>query len=126
MLFDPERVRARANDDPEFTIAARDWNMKLRIDVGDTPYVVEIRDGRITSFAAVDSAQASRVRHDALIAAPIDDWREFLRPAPRPFFQDLFAALEREHFRLEAGDPFHFLAYYPAARRLFDIMRGSH
>lgn len=125
MLFDPERVRALANADPEFTLAARAWNMTVRLDVGDAPYVLEIRDGRIAGFVALDSAQAARLGHDVRIAAPVEDWRQFLRPIPRPFFQDLFAALEREHFEFEASDPFHFMAYYPAARRLFELMRAQ-
>ncbi len=125
MLFDPDRVRARANDDPEFTLAARHWNMTIRLDVGEAPYMLEIRDGRITGFVAIDSAHAARLGHDVRIAAPARDWREFLRPVPRPFFQDLFAALEREHFEFQANDPFHFMAYYPAARRLFELMRAE-
>ena len=125
MLFDPERVRARANDDPEFTMAARFWNVTLRLDVGETPYLLEIRDGRIAGFVALGAEQAARLGYDTRITAPAGEWAEFLRPAPRPFFQDLFAALEREHFHLEANDSFHFMAYYPAARRLFEIMRAE-
>lgn len=125
MLFDPDAIRARANNDPEFTMAARYWNMTIRLDVGEAPYMIEIRDGRITGFVALDPEQAARLGHDVRVSAPADDWREFLRPVPRPFFQDLVAAAEREHFEFEAGDHFHFLAYYPAARRLFELMRAE-
>ena len=42
--------------------------------------------------------------------------------APRPFYQDLYAATIHHGFTA-AGNRTHFCAYYPALRRLVELMR---
>lgn len=120
-LFDAAAVSRAANDDGEFQIAARFWNTNLRLDAGDESYLVQIRDGRIAEFARLDSA--SQVGSDITISAPIGDWREMLKPIPKPFFQDLMAAITRQGFRLD-GDLLGFRPYYRATCRLVEIMRN--
>ena len=124
-IFDAAAVSRAANDDREFQIAARFWNTNLRLDAsgesGDESYLVQIRDGRIAEFSRIDSS--SQAGSDVTISAPIDDWREMLKPTPKPFFQDLMAAMTRENFRLD-GDLLGFRPYYRATCRLVEIMRN--
>ncbi|HYL57718.1 MAG TPA: hypothetical protein VEU51_02525 [Candidatus Acidoferrales bacterium] len=124
-LFNTAAASRAANDDGEFQIAARLWNTNLRLDAsgdhGAESYLVQIRDGRIAEFSRIDSS--SQVGSDVTISAPIDDWREMLRPIPKPFFQDLMAAMTREGFRLD-GDLPGFRPYYRATCRLVEIMRN--
>ena len=56
------------------------------------------------------------------IAAPREDWDALLEAVPRPFYQDLYPATVHHGFEV-TGDTAHFCAYYPAIRRLIEIMR---
>lgn len=120
-MFDAERVRELANADFEFTNAARFWDATIRIEFGPSPYLLELRGGRIERFEPDRSAGS---RWDLRIAAPSEGWAEFLKPVPKAFFHDLFAAMWRENFTVEGG-VFSWGPYYPALRRFFEIMRGA-
>lgn len=120
-LFDPHAASATANDDAEFKLAARFWTVTLRLDVGDQPYLLTLRDGVIVSFNPVTPPEAAQ--HDLYIAAPESDWRELLQPVPRPFYQDLMAARMRHNFTVE-GDLPGFNPYYRAFNRLIQLMRA--
>jgi hypothetical protein len=120
-MFDADRVRELANQDGEFAIAARLWDATIGIDAGDTPHVLEIRGGRIVRF---ERDQGRAANCDFRIAAPADEWAEMLTPVPHAFFHDLFAAMSREHFTIE-GDLMPMFPYYPALRRLVEIMRAA-
>ena len=123
-MFDAAAIAAAANADGEFQLAARLWNTDLRFDVGDDSYILRMRDGRIAEFAPLDSSNAASVKSDARISAPLGDWQELLRPVPKPFFQDLMAAITRQDFKLE-GDLLGFHPYYRATCRLFELMRQA-
>ncbi len=120
-MFDPKKVREAANADFEFSNAARFWNALVTIDFGPERYALEMKEGRIARFELERSAGSG---HDLRIAAPAQAWAEFLKPAPKPFFHDLFAAMTREGFIVEGG-AFSWGPYYPALRRFFEIMRGA-
>ncbi|HEY6393913.1 MAG TPA: hypothetical protein VIX12_00775 [Candidatus Binataceae bacterium] len=122
-LFNAAGVIAAANTDDEFQIAARLWNADVRLEVGANAYVLRMRDGRIAEFAPLEAAQAA-AKFDVRISAPDSDWRELLRPVPKPFYQDLMAAMSRQSFRLE-GDLVGFYPYYRATNRLFELMRNA-
>jgi hypothetical protein len=118
-VIDTERILEAANTDREFRIAARFWSTVIRIEFGARAYTLEVRDGSIRRFAPASDDDAHEVR----IAAPEDAWAKFLEPVPQPFFHDLSAAVMREGFVLE-GDLMWFWPYYPAVRRMFDVMRA--
>ena len=119
-LFDHRAASAAANDDAEFKLAARFWTATLRLDVGDQPYLLKLRDGVIASFSPLTPPEA--IQHDLRIAAPESDWRELLQPVPRPFYQDLMAARLRHNFIVE-GDLLGFNPYYRAFNRFIQLMR---
>jgi hypothetical protein len=118
-LFDTSAITEAANSDGEFKLAARLWNADLRFEVGAEPYLMRIREGRISEFSKTDAAD-----WDVKIAAPESDWRELLKPIPKPFYQDLMAAMTRQNFTIE-GDRLGFNPYYRAACRLFELMRQA-
>jgi hypothetical protein len=116
-MIDTNAIAASANTDGEFKLAARLWNADVRFDIGADTYLMRMRDGRITDFSRISAAQ-----YDVKISAPEEDWRELLKPIPKPFYQDLMAAMTRHNFRVE-GDLLGFNPYYRAVCRLFELMR---
>ncbi len=125
-FFDgPASVKA-ANDDGEFKLAARLWNADLRLEVGQDAYKeaygVRVRDGRIIEFTPVEVSNRA-ASHDVCICAPQNSWRELLSPVPKPFYQDLMAAVSRQDFKIQ-GDMVSFYPYYRAINRLFELMRN--
>ena len=114
-------IREAAGADFEFINAARFWTAVIAIETGTERYVLEMKDGHITRFE-LDRPGGSR--HDLRIAAPAESWAEFLKPMPRPFFHDLFAAMSREGFVIE-GNAYQWGPYYPALRRFFEIARRA-
>ena len=53
-----------------------------------------------------------------------EEWEHLLERVPRPLHQDLFAGITLGRFQLE-GDRDAFYAYYPAVRRLVDLVREA-
>jgi hypothetical protein len=112
-----QRALAKANDDPEFRIAARMWNADLAFAAGDDVVRTSIRDGRVTvSSSAANGVPSIRV------VGPADGWARMLRRVPPPFYQDLFGATIYHGFEID-GAVEHFGPYYAAIRRLLDIAR---
>ena len=117
-LIDWSRLAARANADGEFRLQARFWNASIRVDTGDGVVRIAIGDGRI---AAVEP-WGGRIASDLAISASTDAWAELLAPMPKPFYHDLAAAAVHHDVSF-SGDVRHRCAYYPAVRRLVELMR---
>jgi hypothetical protein len=114
-----DELRRALNGDAEFRIAARHWTAVICLSSGGDRAIMRIRDGEVVSLAP-DSEPLQE--WDMAIAAPGPAWRELLRARPRPFFQDFFPAML--HHGLEfRGDLQSLFAYYPAVRRMGDVMR---
>ena len=105
------------NADPEFQLAARFWDATLRLDFGSGSRALRFENGALTdvSRCAADSAC------DVFVTASDEAWRELLKPTPRPFYQDLYGAQLHHDVRLP-NDAVTFAAYYPALRRLMQLM----
>ena len=117
-MLDWDTVRARANDDGEFRLQARFWNATVRLGIGHRNYRMRIGDGSVESIGRWPGGVAT----DLAIHAPEADWEAMLAETPRPFYQDLYAAAIHHEF-VVAGDATNYCAYYPAVRRLIEIMR---
>lgn len=120
--FDPAKIAEAANADGEFQVVSHLWNARVRLDVGDQSYLLEVRDGKIVELAPRDKDKVGPCNYR--IYAPRSDWEEFLKPAPRPFYQDLNAAIWRHEFRFE-GEALDYYPYYRALNRIFEIMRQA-
>lgn len=118
-----ERLRA-ANADPEFRIAARFWNAALLIREGESGHVVRIRDGEVAEITPWLPALGPSTSWSVSISAPSEEWARFLEPEPRPFYQDLWGASLHHGFRIE-GDMEGLYPYYPAVRRLLELVRAA-
>lgn len=112
-------LMGRANADGEFCLHARYWNARLRIVHGAERIRLDVVDGEIRRTGPWDPADFSA---DLTISAPDADWNALLEPLPRPFYHDLWAASVHHGFEL-SGERLHLCAYYPAVRRLVEIMR---
>ncbi len=118
-LFDTQAIISAANTDGEFKLAARLWNADICFEIGSEAYLLKIREGVISEFS-----RTVPPKWDVKISAPESDWLELLKPMPKPFYQDLMAAMTRQSFTLE-GDRLGFNPYYRAICRLFELMRKS-
>ena len=118
MLLDFSTLPTRANADSEFALHARFWNATVKLRVGATRYRLDIRDGALTGCAPWLGAIAA----DLAIEADDEEWAKLLEPMPRPFYQDLYAATIHHGFSV-SGDTLNYCAYYPALRRLVELMR---
>lgn len=69
--FDPRALSARVNADPEFGLAAREWDALVQLGIDDHHYGVSVRNGRVVEVAPASPGADFDVR----IAGPLDAWR---------------------------------------------------
>jgi hypothetical protein len=119
-MIDWQSLAQRLNADGEFRLAARHWTATLRFDVADESHAIRREGGQVTGVTACTATRAC----DVFITAPRDTWEQMLQPVPRPFYQDLLAAAAH-HSLLLNTDWLDIAAYYPALRRLVEILRES-
>ncbi len=120
MIFD--KLQRVANNDPEFRLAARFWNTALRLEMGNEALLLHIEKGQIVEQLSGHQAVAFLTPVNIVVSAPTSDWQKFLERIPKPFYVDLWGAMTHHGFKV-GGDMESLYAYYPAVRRLFDIMR---
>lgn len=110
------------NKDPEFRIAARMWSSRILYQLGDDRFILIIQDGVVASV--IEQPGLFEEWRTEIIA---DDevWSQILADKPRPFYQDLFPAQLCHGLRMR-GDLEGLFAYYPAIRRITDLMRYTH
>ncbi len=119
-MLDWAAVKARANEDAEFRLHARFWNATVRLGFGNEKFRVRIANGVIAGI----ERWLGGIAVDLTIQAPKQDWQALLEALPKPFYQDLYPATLHHGFEV-AGDAEHYCAYYPAIRRLIEIMRDA-
>lgn len=121
-LFDPVTVRKSLNSDPEFHMHARYLTCSFRIVVED------IQSLLVTTLSGEIVEVSTNVTHldgwDFQLAGTAEHWEKLLNSVPAPFYQDFFAAMIYHGFRIE-GNMEMILAYYPAVRRLLEILRNQ-
>jgi hypothetical protein len=120
MAIDFTGLAARANADGEFALHARFWNATVRLRIGERSYRLDVRDGAIARVKPWFGTIAA----DLAIEADESEWNELLAAMPRPFYQDLYAATVQHGFTV-VGDTLNYCAYYPAVRRLVELMREA-
>lgn len=118
-IVDSSRLIATANQDREFQLHARLWNARLALRCSDEPAAML----RLTvSHGRMIVSESSDLPADVQISAPRADWDALLAALPQPFYQDLRAACAHHGFRLD-GERLHTAAFYPAIRRLIELLR---
>ena len=116
--IDTQRLVAAANADGEFALQARLWNARISIASDADTFSLTVVHGRVSDAAEVNPTTAAQVR----ISGPRAGWDEMLRPIPKPFYHDLRAAVAHHGFAID-GELMHTAAYYPAIRRLIELLR---
>ncbi len=120
MPIDLSTLAARANADGEFALHARFWNATVKLRAGAASFRLDIRDGKLSDC----TPWLGTIACDLSIEANEADWNELLAPMPQPFYQDLYAATVHHGFSV-SGDTLNYCAYYPALRRLVELMREA-
>jgi hypothetical protein len=115
-----DELARRVNEDDEFRLASRFWEATLRLDLGPESHRLRFEGGRLREIESCDPEADC----DLHISAPLEDWERLLAPLPGPFYQDLFGAQLHHGFQMNA-DPLDYAAYYPALRRLVEILRAG-
>jgi hypothetical protein len=110
----------RVNGDGEFRVASRAWTATVRLDVGDASHSLRFEAGVLREVGGCDRESPC----DVFVSAPREEWEQLLERVPRPFYQDLFGAAWIHDFTL-SEDLEAWAAYYPALRRLVEILRES-
>jgi hypothetical protein len=102
--------------DGEFRMAARYWTGSLRLANGDDVIELRLEDGAVSPGGPCGDGPG----HIGL-SGPADVWRQMLAPVPAPFFNDIMPA---QAFGLShEGDTETMWQYYPAVRRVIELMR---
>jgi len=113
-------LKQRLHQDGEFRVAARFWNATLRLDMGEASHRLRFEDGSLVDVSPCSADTAC----DVFVTASEAEWHELLAPVPRPYYQDLFGAQFQHGVRLPE-DPIAYAAYYPALRRLLQLLSAS-
>ncbi len=122
VVLDTEGLRAALNADPEFRLAARLWTTRLVLRMGERRYLLEIRDGEVREV--VDEVTIFDP-WEIELAGPEEGWEKLLQLIPPPFYQDVFPAILHHGFTM-GGDLESLFAYYPAVRRMLDVVRDGY
>ena len=117
-MIAPGALAQRLDSDGEFRLTSRQWTATVRLDVGTQSYAIRLEDGRIRTVTACAGGSPC----DVFVSAPPTTWERLLEPVPRPFYQDLLAAVMHHGVMMNA-DLLDIAAYYPALRRLLEILR---
>jgi hypothetical protein len=107
--------------DGELARAARFWDGALHLDVGGERCALRFAPGGLPRVELTPGAVGPR---DVCISASREEWRELLAPLPLPFYQDVYGAALHHAVSL-GGDPETIYAYYPAVRRVIELLRET-
>ena len=118
--FDWADVRQRANGDAEFRQHARFWNATVRLGFGGKAIKLRIENGEV----AVIEPWFGAIAADLSISASTEQWQALLAKTPQPFYQDLYPAAIHHGFEV-SGSIDDYCAYYPAIRRLIELLRNA-
>jgi hypothetical protein len=122
VVLEPQVVLKSLNSDPEFVKDARHWTAVVRLFVGPDNYLIDIADGVVRSITPGWEVLAN---HSLSLGASEEVWEEILKAEPRPHYHDVFAAAIRHGF-IMSGDHLLLFAYYPAIRRMVEVLRLVH
>ena len=111
-------LKSTLEQDPEFRHTIRHWTANVRLSVGDRHHAIRFQDGALAALEPCDADSPC----DVFLAGPEDEWRELLRNEPRPFYQDPFFASVHQGIEINR-DQLVYAAYYPALRRLVEVLR---
>jgi len=107
--------------DRELALASRFWHGALHLGVGDARVALCFEPEQAPRVETEPHAVGAR---DVSIHAEPSEWRKLLAAVPPPFYQDVFGAALHHPVSL-GGDMETVYAYYPAIRRVIEILREA-
>ena len=102
-----ERLPELANGDAWLVHRGRFLDVDLMLEIGETQYLVRIREGRVES---VNRGPFVMPRWTFALRASDDDWSAFWGPNPPPGSHDLVAMMKFKRLTLD-GDPYPFMTH---------------
>jgi len=101
-----EKLAALVNANERLVHRGRYVDTRFLVEVGEEPWLVTIRSGRVDSVRRGPFVMPSWT---FALRAPREEWDRFWQPVPQPGSHDLFAMLKRRVLRIE-GDLHPFMA----------------
>ena len=114
--FDPAAFAARANADGEFTHTARQWNARVRMDIGEAAFDAVVRDGKLRELAPAAATRDPDVR----ISGSIERWT-----APSGADRATVAGIDNGRVKIEGDEVGHVWPYQRAIMRLVGLVRET-
>ena len=105
--------------DGELAHAVRFWDGALHLDVDGERCALRFAPGGPPRLERAPGPPGPR---DVSISASGAEWRKLLAAVPAPFYQDVYGAA-LHHAVSIGGDPETLYAYYPAIRRVIELLR---
>jgi len=116
-----ESIAQRANADARLVHRGRYLTADLKVMVGDAPYLLRIRAGRVDSLQAQMPLFAPA---DLVIRATQDAWAALWEPTPRPGWHDFFALTKRGAMTIE-GDSHVLFAHLQYLKDVLALPRQA-
>ncbi len=102
-----ESLPRLVNDDPAIVRWGRRMNETFMVEVGDTQFLLAVRDGRIEK---IEKGPFTQRPWRFAIRAKRECWEKFWQKTPAPGWHDLFGLLRRGEVAFE-GDQRVLMAY---------------
>ena len=116
-----ESIAQRANADARLVHRGRHLTADLKVVVGDAPYLLRIRAGRVDSLQAHMPLFAPA---DLVIRATQEAWAALWEPTPRPGGHDIFALTKRGAMTIE-GDSHLLFAHLQYLKDVLALPRQA-
>lgn len=95
-----ETLQQRVNDDPGLVRRGRHLTTNFLLEVGPTPWMISIFEGRIV---AVTQGPFVMPSSSFVLRAPEEEWRKFWSRRPPPGSNDLMALIKRRTLKAEGN-----------------------
>ena len=115
------RLPELVNRDPWLVHRGRFLDVTFLVEIGDEPYLVRIREGRVVS---VEHSRSVMPHWTFALRASKDAWSTFWQPTPPPGYHDLVAMMKFGHLRLE-GDQYPFMTHILYFKDVLERLRAG-
>ena len=95
-----ETLQQRVNDDAGLVRRGRYLTTNFLLEVGPTPWLIQIFEGRIVSVTKGPFVMPSS---SFALRAPEEEWQKFWSQRPPPGFNDLLALIKRRVLKAEGN-----------------------
>jgi hypothetical protein len=116
------RLPHLCSSDGEFRLTARYWNGSIRIGIDGEAVTITVSDGLAAEASATTGDAPDEPGHFGF-DGPQDVWDRLLAEMPEPGFNDVAPAQYNGMRR--TGHRETYWQYFPAARRIIDLLRDE-